>query len=89
MACTSPVNYDRDSLVVIEKSHLGHYEDANKPVKVQRISEEPLAWSIQSLLNVEGDGYDASVSEVFLLGGRELVIAGKDTAATYHKLSHH
>src|SRR3546814_10350412 len=71
MACTSPINYDSDSLVVIDKDRLGHYEDANKPMEVRQISSEPQAWSIQSLLNVGGDGYDTPISEIFVLRSEE------------------
>src|SRR3546814_2394185 len=52
MACTSPINYDSDSLVVIDNNRLGHYEDASMPIEVRQISPEPQAWSIRSLLNV-------------------------------------
>ena len=85
MACTSPINYDGDSLVVIDKNRLGHYEDANIPVEVRQISSEPQAWSIQSLLNVGGDGYDTRVSEIFVLGGRKLGIVGTDGVRVFQK----
>src|SRR3546814_18340678 len=76
MACTSPINYDSDSLVVIDKDRLGHYEDANKPMEVRQISSEPQAWSIQSLLNVGGAASDTTLPEIFALGGSQLGIAG-------------
>src|SRR5690606_5455836 len=85
MACTSPINYDSDSLVVIEKSRLGHYEDANTPIEVRQISSKPQAWSVQSLLNVGGDGYDTRISEIFVLGDRKLGIAGTDGVRAYQK----
>src|SRR3546814_2484128 len=87
MACTSPINYDSVSLVVIDKDRLGHYEDANKPMEVRQISSEPQAWSIQSPLNVGGDGYDTPISEIFVLGGRKLGIAGTDGVRVYQKRS--
>lgn len=85
MACTSPVNHDSDSLVVIDKSRLGHYEDANMPIEVRQISSEPQAWSIRSLLNIGGDGYDTRISEIFVLGGRKLGIAGTDGVRVFQK----
>lgn len=85
MACTTPINYDSDVLVVIGKDHLGHYEDANKPVSVQQLSSDPKVWSIKSLLNVGGDGYDTPVTEVFVLGGRQLAIVNDDGIKTYQK----
>src|SRR3546814_676214 len=85
MACTSPIKYDSDSLVVIDKDRLGHYEDANKTMEVRQSSSEPQAWSIQSLLNVGGDGYDTPISEIFVLGGRKLGIAGTDGVRVYQK----
>lgn len=85
MACTSPNNYDSDSLVVIDKNRLGHYEDANVPIEVRQISSEPQAWSIQSLLNVGGDGHDTRISEIFVLGGHKLGIAGTDGVRVFQK----
>src|SRR3546814_14635290 len=76
MACTSPINYDSDRLVVIDKDRLGHYEDANKHMEVRKLSSELQAWSIQSLLKVGGDGFDTPISEIFGIGGRKLGIAG-------------
>src|SRR3546814_4039432 len=47
MACTSPINYDSDSLVVIDKSRLGNYEDADIPIDVRQDSSETQEWAIQ------------------------------------------
>src|SRR3546814_4850788 len=85
MACTSPINYDSDSLVVIDKDRLGHYEDANKLLEVRQISSEPQAWSIQSLLNVGGDGYDTPISEIFVIRGCMLAFAVTVVVSVYQK----
>src|SRR3546814_11284700 len=85
MACTSPINYDSDSLVVIDNNRLGHYEDASMPIEVRQISPEPQAWSIRSLLNVGGDGYDTPISDILVLGGGKLGIAGTDGVRVYQK----
>lgn len=85
MACPSPINYDSDSLIAIDQDRLAHYEDGNKPIRVRQISTKPQAWAIESLLNVAGDGYDTPVTEVFVLGGGDLAIAGKDAVGTYRK----
>lgn len=85
MACPSPINYDSDSLIVIDQGQLAHYEDGNKPVRVRQISNEPKGWVIESLLNVSGDGYDTPVTEIFVLGGGGLTIVGKDDVGTYRK----
>lgn len=86
MACTKPVNYDSDVLLVIGRDTFGHYEEANKPVAVQRLSAEPDAWMIKSLLNVGGDGYDIPVSEIFVLAGNDqLAIGSKDDIKTYRR----
>jgi hypothetical protein len=85
LACTTPINYDSDVLVVIDKNQLGHYEDASKPVEVRKLSSAPHAWSIKSLLNVAGDGYDVPVSEVFVLGGRQLAIGGEHGIRSYQR----
>lgn len=85
MACTTPINHDSDVLVVITKNHLEHYEEANKPLEVRRISSDPHAWSVKSMLNFGGDGYNTPLSEVFVLGGLQLAIVGKNGAKTYQK----
>lgn len=85
MACPVPINYDSDSLIVIDQGRLAHYEDGNKPVRVREISDEPQAWVIESLLNLAGDGYDIPVTEIFVLGGGGLTIAGKDEVGIYRK----
>lgn len=85
MACTTPMNYDSDVLVVIDRNNLGHYEDASKPVEVRKLSSDPHTWAIKSLLNIGGDGYDTPVSEVFALGGAMLVVVSKDGIKTYQK----
>lgn len=85
MACPSPVNYDSDSLIVIDKNRLAQYEDGNKVVRVRQISTQPRAWAIDSLLNIAGDGYDTPVTEVFVLGGSDLAIVGRDGVDTYRK----
>src|SRR3546814_21058332 len=60
MACTSPINYDSDILVVIDKDRLGHYKDENKTREVRKISSDPTAWSSQTLHNVGGQGFDTT-----------------------------
>lgn len=85
VACSSPVNHDSDSLIDIGGNELGHYEDSSKATRVVQISETPPAWSIDSLLNVGGDGYDRKVSELFVLSGDRLIIAGTDGFETYAK----
>lgn len=85
MGCPSPINYDSDALVVIDRDRLAHYEDANKPMKVRQVADAPQAWVIDSLLNVSGDGYDIPVTEVFVLAGSALTIVGTDIVDTYRK----
>ncbi|MBJ6984204.1 hypothetical protein [Luteimonas sp. MC1750] len=63
--CSVPINYDSDSLVVIDATGLGQYENANKPVNVRQVAAKPRAWVIESLLNISGDGDDTSVTEIF------------------------
>lgn len=82
-ACSSPVNYDSDSLIDIGRNQLGHYEDSSKATRVMQISRAPPAWEIDSLLNVGGDGYNLKVSEVFVLIGDKLIIAGSSHFETY------
>lgn len=85
LECPVPINYDSDSLVVIDANGLGQYEDANKPVNVRQVAVEPRAWVIESLLNISGDGYDIPVTEMFVFGGRTLTIVGEDKVATLRK----
>ena len=80
-----PINYDSDSLTVIDAAGLGQYEHANKPVKVRQVAVEPQAWVIDSLLNISGDGYDVPVTEIFVLGGPGLTIVGSERVATLRK----
>lgn len=83
VACSSPVNYDSDSLIDIGRNELGYYEDLGKATHVVQVSETPPAWRIDSLLNVGGDGYNRKVSELFVLSGDRLIIAGTDGFETY------
>ena len=83
VACSSPVNHDSDSLIDIGRNELGYYEDLGKATHVVQVSETPPAWRIDSLLNVGGDGYNHKVSELFVLSGDRLIIAGIDGFETY------
>lgn len=85
MACPVPINYDSDALVVISDKALNNYEESSKPVRVTMISSAPAAWSIDSYLNVSGDGYDTKITEIFLVTDDQLVIADKEHARTYHR----
>jgi hypothetical protein len=83
VACSSPVNHDSDSLIDIGRNEIGHYEDSSKATRVVQISESPPVWRIDSLLNVGGDGYNDKVSEVFVLIGNKLIIAGSSDFEAY------
>ena len=85
ISCSSPVNYDSDSLIDIGRNVLGHYEDSSKVTRALQISKTPAAWKIDSLLNVGGDGYHEKVSEIFILSGDNLIIAGSDGFETYSR----
>lgn len=84
-SCTTPVNYDSDSLVVIKKALLGRYEDTSRPTQVRLLSADPPVWAITSLLSIGGDRYDAPVNEVFSLGGDQLAITGSHDILHYKK----
>jgi hypothetical protein len=83
MGCSSPINYDSDSLIDIGRDVLGHYEDSSKIIRAVQISRTPTAWKIDSLLNVGGDGYHDKVSEIFILSGGNLIIAGSGGFEAY------
>lgn len=85
LACTTPVNYDSDVLVVIDRDRLTHYEDSNKPVAVRRLSTDPDTWSITSLLGLGGEANDILVSEVFMLSGRQLAVGSKGGIKSYQR----
>lgn len=87
MACPVPINHDGDALVVISGKVLSNYEDSSKPSRISEIKSGPgpLVWSIDSYLNVAGDGYDTKVTEIFLLAGDQLVIADKERVRTFHR----
>ncbi len=85
VACPSPIDYDSDVLIVIDKERLAHYEDGNKPVRVRQVAAVPQVWVVESLLNVAGEGYDTPVTEVFVLSGTGLTIVGDEQVETYRK----
>jgi hypothetical protein len=87
MECPVPLNHDSDALVVISEKILNNYEESSKPIRVTAIKPgpAPAVWSIDSYLNVAGDGYDTKITEIFLVTGDQLVIADKERARTYHR----
>lgn len=80
--CKFPGNLDSDSRIEVKPKILIHYEESSKPVSVVRISKEPLAWKIQSKLDM-GDDYFHDRSQIFILGIDTLTIADKHMTFIY------
>ena len=62
------------------------YEDRSKPTAVARISRRPLAWRIESSMDVGPTGfYVTDDPQIFVMGEGRLTVVSSSRAETYRK----
>lgn len=84
ISCATLDGAGSDAALVIQNDGLRGYEDVHLVRSVERVADTPATWLIGSELSLGGDTPGDS-SNIFVLTGAELVIAGDGSAAVYRK----
>lgn len=62
------------------------YEDRSKPISVVLISKKPLAWRIESLMDVGPSGvYTRDEPRIFVVGEQRVTVVSFSHAETYRR----
>lgn len=81
--CRLPLDYDSDAGFTVLPTLLQGYERSNEPHRVQRVSEEPQVWRIES---TERHAEDSSrVTDIFVLRGDYLTVTDGQRSTTYRR----
>ena len=77
-----------DSALHIGPRLIQAYEDLSKPTSVALISNRPLAWRIESLMDVGPSGvYSPDQPRIFVVGEHRITIVSYSNADTYRRCS--
>lgn len=83
-------SYDGDMVMDISSRLLHGYEDRSKPTAVILVSKTPLAWRIESMMDVGPSGfYSKDMPRIFVLGKGRLTVVTEDHANTYKRCTRH
>lgn len=70
----------------ISPGKLYGYEEVSKPTKVTLISGEPVAWRIESIVDIgPSDFYSEDEPRIFILGEGRLTVVTSGTVESYRK----
>jgi hypothetical protein len=76
--------YDGDVVMHITSDALQGYEDRSKPTRVKFISSKPMAWKIESVIDVGPSGsYERDAPSIFVLGTRTVTVVTEDRTEIY------
>ncbi|MGV8961705.1 MAG: hypothetical protein ACOH1V_15200 [Stenotrophomonas sp.] len=79
-------SFDGDTVMHISAQLLYGYEDQSKPSAVALISSEPLAWRIESLMDVGPSGfYERDDPRIFVMSDGNVTVASKFHTDIYRK----
>ena len=82
--CSINQTYDSERLIEVTPRLLIGYEQASKPTKVSLVSREPLAWRIESVLDVGPSGvFKTDDPRLFVLGTNRLTVATGHDVSVY------
>ena len=81
-SCNVNQTYDSERIMEVTPRLLIGYEQTNKPTKVSLVSQEPLAWRVDSMLDVGPSGvFEDDDPRLFVLGTDRLtVVTGHDVS---------
>ena len=77
-------SYEGDSVMDISSGALQAYEDKSRPTRVELISSQPMAWRIESIVELGPSGIRDSPS-IFVLGTYTLTVATEDQPQIYKR----
>jgi hypothetical protein len=79
-------SFDGDSTMRIGSRMIQGYEDRSKPISVVLISKKPLAWRIESLMDVGPSGvYTKDEPRIFVVGEQRVTVVSSSHAETYRR----
>lgn len=81
--CGTPINYDSETLLLIDEEMMGQYENTNRPLEVSRLSSHPGVWKIASEASPGTGEYSGRYTEVFVLSGIKLTIASDKESSIF------
>lgn len=77
-----------DSALHIGPRLIQGYEELSKPTSVALISNRPLAWRIESLMDVGPSGvYSPDQPRIFVVGEQRITLVSSSNADTYRRCS--
>lgn len=78
--------YDGDRLMEISADRITGYEEVRTPVAVARLVDRPLAWRIESLLDIGPSGrFEKDQAEMFSLDGNILTVEKEGRIERYRR----
>ena len=83
IGCPTPINYDSESLLLIEADILGQYENTSKPLRIEQLSQRPLSWRIVAASDLGSGEYEGEERSTFTLAGNTLSIASDNVKFDY------
>ena len=83
IGCPTPINYDSESLLLIEADILGQYENTSKPLRIEQLSQRPLSWRIVTASDLGSGEYEGEERSTFTLAGNTLSIASDNVKLDY------
>ena len=70
----------------IQRDLLYGYEEVSKPVRVELISKTPLAWRIESMIDIGPSGiFERDAPDIFVLSGDRLTVVSGNRAEVYKR----
>jgi hypothetical protein len=81
--CGKPINYDSETLLLIEESIIGQYENTNRPIEVRRLSSRPKVWKVVSQASPGSGEYSGRYTEIFVLSGIKLTIVSEKESSIF------
>jgi hypothetical protein len=83
-SCRANQTYDSERLMEIEPHFLIGYEQVSKPTQISRVSREPPAWRIESVLDVGPSGvYGEDDPRIFVIVASKLVVLSEQDVSIY------
>jgi hypothetical protein len=81
--CGTPINYDSETLLLVDEEIMGQYENTNRPLEVRRLSNRPKVWKIVSEASPGTGEYSGRYTEIFVLSGIKLTIASDKESSIF------
>lgn len=79
-------SYETNSFMDISSGALHAYEDRSKPTQVELISSQPMAWRIESLIDIGPSGiYERDSPSIFVLGNYMLTVTTEYQSEVYKR----